>query len=445
MSAYRDKRDGCWRYRVVVKLPDGRKVRVSGTPTINTKRAAEDAERAHVERVLRDAVIETYAPGATTRSPVPTLTEWFRGGATGEADYKGRFFVEYAVGEKSNRDSTLEEKRKIFERYLEPALGQHRLDAIDLGVVNAFRAELKTRQSYKGKPLSPKTQANVLGVLATALRYAEGAGVIERMPPIRIRAVPPPPIECWDFTELGRVYGAALREAEPWPTAVLLAGEAGLRVGEVLGLDWPDLDLVANTITVVRQVRQGVEGPPKGGKPRTVPMTPRLAAHLRAVPRIHTGRVVAHLGEPVGEGQAGHTLRRICRVAGLPERQWHRLRHTFATHAALLGANPLRLQHWLGHSTLNMTLRYVHFAEAHAWPIADEVLTAGADVLHPDRRVVAQLGARAVVAPSSGVATACQPKRASKRRSRNSDENLWALQGLNLRLIPCEGITLPLS
>ena len=89
-------------------------------------------------------------------------------------------------------------------------------------------------------------------------------------------------------------------------------------------------------------------------------------------------------------------LHRICRYAGLPEHLWHRLRHAHATHAALLGANPIRLQHWLGHSSLTMTLRYIHFAEAHAWPIADEVLIAGADLL-PDRRIVAQLGARPVV------------------------------------------------
>ncbi len=399
MTTYRDKRDGTWRYRVVVKLPDGRKLRISGTPTLNTKLAAERAEREHVERTLSEAVVERYAPGAARRETLPTLAEWFRGGAVGDQEYRGRFWVEYVLGEKDNRAGTRTEKQKVFERYLEPQLGSTRLDKLDLGAVNSLRAELRTTVGRRGKVLSEKTRANILGVLATALRYAEATGIIDRAPPIRVKAVPPPPIECWTFDEYGRLLGAAMREGEPWATAVLFAGESGLRVGEVLALEWPDLDLIANTITVVRQVRQGVVGPPKGGKPRTVPMTARLAAHLRGVPRIHVGRVVAREGEAVGEGEAGHALRRICRVAGLPERQWHRLRHSFATHAALLGVNPLRLQHWLGHSTLNMTLRYIHFAEAHAWPIADEVLTAGAEVLNPDRRLMAQLGARPIVAP----------------------------------------------
>jgi len=92
-------------------------------------------------------------------------------------------------------------------------------------------------------------------------------------------------------------------------------------------------------------------------------------------------------------------------VAGLPERLWHRLRHTYATHAALLGVNPFRLRQWLGHSSQTMTDRYCRFVEDQTWPIPDDVLTAGAEFLRPDHRIVAQLGARAAVAPQ----VACQP------------------------------------
>ncbi len=399
MTAYLSGKQ--WRYRKVMHLPSGAKLRISGTPDVNTRRGAEDAERAHIDRVLAEATIEKYAPGALVARSSPTLTEWFRGAAVGESEYSGRFWTEYVLGEKDNRAGTRAEKRKVFEQHIEPELGALRLDEIDLSVVNALRATLRAKLADRrrgGGLLSEKTRANILGVLATALRYAEASGTIARAPVIKVKAVPPPPIECWTFDEYGRLLGAMAGEDEPWPTAILLAGEAGLRIGEVLALEWPDLDLVANTITVARQERQGVVGPPKGGKPRTVPMTARLAAHLRGVPRIHTGRVVVRAGEAMTQGEAMHALYRTCRRAGLPERLWHRLRHSFATHAALLGVNPIRLQHWLGHSTLNMTLRYIHFAEAHAWPIADEVLLADSELLHPDRRLIAQLGARAVVA-----------------------------------------------
>jgi len=60
--------NGQWRYRKVVKLPDGRKVRISGTPAFNTRVAAEEAERAHVLRVL-----DLYAERAAVlaRPPPP--------------------------------------------------------------------------------------------------------------------------------------------------------------------------------------------------------------------------------------------------------------------------------------------------------------------------------------------------------------------------------------
>jgi integrase len=418
VTVYRDPRDDRWRYRTVVQLlgplpPDhngkprhrinkrgGFEVRVSGTPAINTENAAERAEREHIARVEQEATIAKYAPN-TLAPPAPTLSQWFRGTATGIEEYNGRYWTEHAKGQNENRSSTLEAKRGIFETWLEPALGAKRLDEIDLGAINALRAELQTKHGRTGL-LSAKSRVNVLGVLATALRYAEDAGVIDRAPKMRIKNPPRAEIEVLDFDQLGRIIGAALHEGDPWATAVMLAADCGLRIGEILALEWRDLDLVAGTITVTRQVRKGVVGPPKSGKPRTVPMTPRLAAHLRSVPRIHAGRVVANdASEPMTDTLSKHGIYRVCRIAGLPERAWHVLRHTYATHLALIGVNPLRLQAWLGHSDMGMTLRYCHHAENHAWPIPDEVLTAGADVIDPSKRVIVQLGARLIIAPTT--------------------------------------------
>jgi hypothetical protein len=62
------------------------------------------------------------------------------------------------------------------------------------------------------------------------------------------------------------------------------------------------------------------------------------------------------------EAALKHGVYRMCKKAGLRERSWHSARHTFATHAARFGVNPWRLQAWLGHSTIAMTMRYVHRA-----------------------------------------------------------------------------------
>lgn len=89
----------------------------------------------------------------------------------------------------------------------------------------------------------------------------------------------------------------------------------------------------------------------------------------------------------------------------LPELSWHTLRHTFATHAARFGVNPWRLQAWLGHSTITMTMRYVHHVEEHHRSIPEGILAAGNAVVDPDARIVAMLGARSDFARGNGVAT----------------------------------------
>ena len=74
--------------------------------------------------------------------------------------------------------------------------------------------------------------------------------------------------------------------------SVLLAGDAGLRLGEVLRLRWEDVDLVAQRLTVARQIRKGVEGTPKGGRRRSVPMTAALTSALSRLEQVRTGPVV---------------------------------------------------------------------------------------------------------------------------------------------------------
>ena len=57
-----------------------------------------------------------------------------------------------------------------------------------------------------------------------------------------------------------------------WYAACCLAGEAGLRVGEIRALDWKrDVDMVAGTITVNKQTRRGEMTSPKGRTRRTCP------------------------------------------------------------------------------------------------------------------------------------------------------------------------------
>jgi len=78
VSAYRG-RDRKWRYRKVVQLPSGRKQRISGTPAINTRAAAESAERLHIEWILSTRPRNRARKRAPTENQLLTFAEWFEG------------------------------------------------------------------------------------------------------------------------------------------------------------------------------------------------------------------------------------------------------------------------------------------------------------------------------------------------------------------------------
>jgi integrase len=325
-----------------------------------------------------------------TVKEVPTFHEWFN----------GAFWREWVVGRK-NKPSEMREKRTIYRCHLEKRFGAMRLDEITVAEVARFRAELV------GKKLGEKRINNILAVLSKPLRYAVDSDLIVKAPKIGLFKIERAEIVAWDFAQYARLLTWAKAEGEEWYAAVCLAGEAGLRIGEVKALRWrEDVDLVAKTITVNQQTCKGDTGTPKGRTRRMVPMTTTLFEALKRMSVIREGLVVRNLdGAAKTDTQAVRAIERICRRAGLPVRLWHTLRHSFGTHAALFGVNPWRLQAWLGHKRIDETMLYVHVAEAHSreWP--ESVQKAAAHNLDPDKRIVAMLGARGSHVAATAIGT----------------------------------------
>ncbi len=73
---------------------------------------------------------------------------------------------------------------------------------------------------------------------------------------------------------------------------VVLGGDAGLRLGEILALEWRDVDLPARRLTVQRSDWLGHVTVPKGGRARLLPMTQRLTAALKAARHLRSDRVL---------------------------------------------------------------------------------------------------------------------------------------------------------
>ncbi len=365
---------------IVYQHPEGRRQRVRKVSPVQTRRGTEQYER---------DVREALANGSygQEEKEVPTFDEWFN----------GQFWRGWVIAQ-GNKPSEQESKKSIYKCHLAEPFGHLRLNEIATGShIDDFKASLIERKN-SGK-LTLKTINNILAPLSKALRYAEDKRVIERAPKIGVYKTERAEIVSWELEEYPRILAAAKAEDPKWYAAVCLAGEAGLRVGEIRALKWErDIDLIAGTLTVNEQTRKGITGTPKGRTRRSIPMTATLLDALKRQSVVRRGFVVRNDdGSPLSDGQTNNQIYRLCRLAGLPERAWHILRHTFGTHAALFGVNPWRLQLWLGHKRIDETMRYVHVASDHMRPIPKEITAAARGEDEPDRRIVRMLGARSLV------------------------------------------------
>ena len=145
---------------------------------------------------------------------------------------------------------------------------------------------------------------------------------------------------------------------------VLAGGDAGLRLGEIIALEWRDIDLAARRLTVERSDWQGHVTVPKGGRSRQLPMTQRLTAALKAGRHLRSDRVLCLPdGSPMTRDRVIKGVRTAQRLAGI-EQGVHILRHTFCSHLAMKGAPARAIQELAGHADLSTTQRYMHLSPA---------------------------------------------------------------------------------
>jgi integrase len=113
----------------------------------------------------------------------------------------------------------------------------------------------------------------------------------------------------------------------PAHLVVLLGGEAGLRCGEIMALEWTDVDFAKRQLTVARSEWKGHVTMPKGGRIRYVPLTRRLSDALRAARHLRGQRVLCDSeGKPLSQKVMQEMVRRVARRANV-RRGLHILRH----------------------------------------------------------------------------------------------------------------------
>ena len=267
-------------------------------------------------------------------------------------------FMDGYVRANRQKPSGIASKVSILKWHLLPTLGTKRLDAITNEQVQKLKLSMIER--------SPKTVNNVLTVLSTLLKKAVEWGELERLPStITLLPNPKKTMGFYDFAEYERLMTVVRQRSAEAYLMVLLAGEAGLRLGEMVALEWRDIDLHARRLTIQRSDWLGHVTAPKSGRYRRVPLTQRLTAALKESRHLRSDRVLCLPdGAPITRDRVIKAIRGAQRVAGLPLAGVHLLRHTFCSHLAMRGAPARAIQELAGHADLTTTQRYMHLSPA---------------------------------------------------------------------------------
>ena len=130
---------------------------------------------------------------------------------------------------------------------------------------------------------------------------------------------------------------------------LVIALNTGMRRGEILNLAWPQIDFKNRLVYVIKT---------KSSRNRIIPMNDTLLNTLRS------SKSEANGSERVYPFKYVQGVFEKARMdASLKGLRLHDLRHTFATRLIQSGADPFTVQRILGHSTITMTMRYVHPSE----------------------------------------------------------------------------------
>jgi integrase len=263
------------------------------------------------------------------------------------------------------KDSTQREYEKAFNLHVKPRLGSKRLDEIKRVTVKTLLARLKEQG------LSPSRRKTVKNVVSGILNSAIEDELIE-VNPCRmmgkytgsgnVRDIDPLTAE--EVSTL--LQNAQERLSETCYTLFLVAVRTGLRLGEILALEWPDIDFDERTAEISKSwnYKRKTMGSPKNDKSRRVDLTPGTIEALRKLKK--TTKVVSIDGVIFGDDKGSRlvhsTLYRALKEVAPRDIRIHDLRHTYATLRVAKGDNIVDVSNQLGHHAVGFTLdKYAHW------------------------------------------------------------------------------------
>lgn len=306
----------------------------------NRKDAAEWA--ASTEELLR----EQKKRGASVRRDVAVLTI-------------GELLLEFLADPETTKLRTFDDLHRLCCWWIQES-GSVR--ALDFNVIALRKAREKLHRDR-----GPATTNRYLSAMRSAWNWARASGLVandRRWPERLLLTEPRGRTRFLSDTELAALLRAAREYSVQMYAAIVTSIGTGLRQGELLRLDWQDVDLVKQTL----RVRIA-----KNDEPRTVHLPESACDALKALQgdkvRAISGAVfMMGDGTRLRKSTIESRWRVVRAAAGLTDFHWHDLRHSCASIMAQNGATLLQIAEQLGHKSFNMTQRYSHLVQGAALP-----------------------------------------------------------------------------
>ncbi len=263
----------------------------------------------------------------------------------------------------------------LIEKHILPWFGDFLTEEISTDLINQFSME----KMQAG--LSPRTVKLLMILLRNILHYGEQRGYLSLCGiQIRYPKIAEQPLHILSEDQIQRLISYLIEEKDRISTGILLSIYTGIRVGELCGLQWKDIDFSMGTMKINRTVSRiknldyHKQNNPSQPKTVVIVSTPKSISSIRDIPipefllkmlESYRSEENAYLLsgsstciEPRNVQRKFHGILTLC---GIPSINIHSLRHAFATRCTEIGFDSKTLSEILGHSSAKITMDiYVH-------------------------------------------------------------------------------------
>lgn len=280
----------------------------------------------------------------------------------------------------SAKQRTYTRYREIVEQHVNPKLGELELCEIAPYTLQCYVTELLQSGNLRtGKGLSANSVNSIITVIQNTLKTAYSLGLISDYVGDKIKRprTIEKKIECFSVSEQKKIEHYILNEENSSLFGVVLCLYTGLRIGELLALEWADIDMRKGELLVNKTCYYGkdennvfsriTDVPKTQSSIRTIPIPKQLMPHLREAKKKSCSTHIVSNGEnliSIRSYQGSFSL--LLKKLNIQHRGFHSLRHTFATRALECGMDIKTLSEILGHKNPTVTLnRYAHSLMEH--------------------------------------------------------------------------------